>query len=126
MFKSVVFWSESCNLFAASRTLFKASAGISWNALLIWPLAAFLVALAFDLAQYAYQSILFRIYSRNCELKIAKAKKAGRAVPEEFEYSIYWNYFPEECLWGKAGAAVAGYALLLWYIFGQLTRSATS
>jgi hypothetical protein len=90
--------------------------GIKWNETLLWPLGAFILSLAFDLAQYAYYTAYWRLFHRHHE-RIANEARLEEREPEEFIYvSPYIHLVGESIFWAKVASVAIGYFWLLIYI----------
>lgn len=76
---------------------------------LLLPAALFAFALALDLAQYVYGSLVWGSFARYYE---------GRRTPESIELSapMYINWPSLFCFWLKLATGLAAYAFVLAYI----------
>lgn len=75
-------------------------------AILIWPLAMFVIGLTADLLHYIVAAFSWGVLHRVKE-------RQGVGEDEEFGAPVWINYFPVALFWGKVGASLGGYCLLL-------------
>lgn len=89
------------------------SGGIQFSEALLVPLFCFVAGLALDLGQYVYKSIVWSALNRHYW-------KRYQDNEAEVEVSSVFNVLTNIFFWGKIGAIVIGYILLLGYIMEYL------
>jgi len=88
--------------------------GIPFDRALMWPLVGFVLALALDIAHYAYASIAWGVFNRR------KEKLFGANSAREFTAPAQINLPSLVLFWGKLAVVVASYVLLLGYLASRV------
>ena len=84
--------------------------GIVYSTIFLWPLVLFVLALGFDLLQYAYKAAAWGIFHRVMELQKLHEFKAPPAI----------NWPTLFFFWGKVVFTVIAYFMLFYAISKQL------
>jgi hypothetical protein len=89
------------------------SGGVTFSALLLWPLGGFVIALVLDLLQYIYGSIAWSVFHRYKEKKMMREK----VDPESEFLAPPWINWPSIALfYSKIILTAVVYAFLIQYI----------
>ena len=87
--------------------------GVHFSKTLLWPLALFVLSLAFDLLQYVYKSAFLGILNHRSWNKYHNEEK-------DLKFSERWNWPTIGCFWIKTLLLCAAFGFLLTFLFKEL------